>query len=143
MTMCLFTEQQRKTTRSKPKQPNIANTPSSKQIAMPSSHERTGRGKSIQMDQKFHNKCRRTPHRVNTFISATDRHPSKTVHSDRTPCKGSTLGGSWSVFGQFRSKMTKTDQKPTENRLTTDPLQEPDKRLPLRRGEALWLNQKC
>ena len=49
---------------------------------------------------------------------------------------GSILG---QFFGQFRSKMTKTDQKPTENRLKTDPLQDPDRRLPLRRGEGLWL----
>ena len=32
------------------------------------------------------------------FISATDRHPSKTAHSDRTPCKGSTFG---SILGQL------------------------------------------
>ena len=46
---------------------------------------------------------------------------------------------SWSIFGQFRSKLTKADQEPTENRLKTDPLQGPDRRLPLRRGEGLWL----
>ena len=74
-----------------------------------------------------------SPNTVDTFISATDRHP------DRTPCKGSTLGRfSVNFFGQFRSKRTKTDKKSTENRLKTDPLQDPDRRLPLRR-EGLWL----
>ena len=46
--------------------------------------------------------------------------------------RGQLWVDSWSVFGRFRSKMT-------ENRLKTDPLQDPDRRLPLRRGEGLWL----
>ena len=34
--------------------------------------------------------------------------------------------------------MTKTDQKPTENRLKTDPLQDPDRRLnPKKRGGSV------
>ena len=74
------------------------------------------------------------------FFSPTDRHPSQTAHSDRRPCKGSTLGrflvNFWSVL------MTKTNQKPTENRLKTDPPQDPDGCLPLRRGEGLWLKYK-
>ena len=76
------------------------------------------------------------PSSVDTFVSATDRHPSQTAHSDRTPCKESTLGR---FLVKFWSKMTKTDRKPTENGLKTDPLQDPDRRLPLRRGEGLWL----
>ena len=76
---------------------------------------------------------------VDTFISATDRTP----HKHHTPIEHLARGRLWvgirSIFGQFRSKMTKTDQKPTENRLKTDPLQDPDRRLPLRRGEGLWL----
>ena len=40
--------------------------------------------------------------------------------------------------------MTKPNQKLTENRLKTGcPLQDPDKRLPLRREEGLWLKYKC
>ena len=66
-----------------------------------------------------------TPHKQHTSIEHLAR--------------GRLWVGSWSIFGQFWSKMTKTDQKPTENRLKTDPLQDPDRRLPLRRGEGLWL----
>ena len=45
---------------------------------------------------------------------------------------------SWSIFGQFPSKMTETDRKPTENRPKTDPPEDPDGCLPLRRGEGLF-----
>ena len=66
-----------------------------------------------------------------------------TPHKQHTPiehlARGRLWVDSWSIFGQLRSKMTKTDQEPTENRLKTDPLQDPDRRLPLRRGEGLWL----
>ena len=66
-----------------------------------------------------------------------------TPHKQRTPnehlARGRLWVDSWSSFGQFRSKMTKTDQKPTENRLHSDLLQDPDRCLPLRRGQGLWL----
>ena len=62
-----------------------------------------------------------------------------TRHKPHAPiehlARGRLWVDSWSIFGQFRSKMP----KPTENRLKTDPLQGPDRRLPLRRGEGLWL----
>ena len=47
-----------------------------------------------------------------------------TLHKPHTPiehlARGRLWVDSWSIFGQFRSKMTKTDQKATENRLKTD-----------------------
>ena len=65
-----------------------------------------------------------------------------TPHKPRAPiellARGRLWVGSWPIFGQFRSKMTKADLKLTEDRLKTDPLQDP-RRLPLRRGEGLWL----
>ena len=63
-----------------------------------------------------------------------------------SPLKNSTLRSSTlqgvdfgSVFGQFLVSFGQNRLKPTENRLKTDPLQDPDRRLPLRRGEGLWL----
>ena len=57
-----------------------------------------------------------------------------TSHKQHTPiehlARGRLWVDSWSIFGQL---------KPTENRLKTDPLRDPDRRLPLRRGEGLWL----
>ena len=48
-----------------------------------------------------------------------------------------------SILVQFLVKndqnRPKPDQKLTENRLKIDPLQDPDRRLPLRREEGLWL----
>ena len=41
--------------------------------------------------------------------------------------------------GEKGTCIDKTDQKPTENRLKTDRLRDPNGRLPLRRGEGLWL----
>ena len=40
-------------------------------------------------------------------------------------------------WGGPRAQETKTDQKPTENRLKTDPPQDPDRCLPLRRGGSV------
>ena len=75
---------------------------------------------------------------IDTFISATDCHPSYTAHSDRTPCTGSTLGqllvDFWSDLVKNDQNRPKPDQKPTENRLKIDPVQDLDRRLPLRRG---------
>ena len=58
-------------------------------------------------------------------------------HKQHTPIKHLARGrlwvDSWSIFGQMWSKMSKTDRSPTKNRLKIDPLQDPDRRLPLRR----------
>ena len=46
-----------------------------------------------------------------------DRHPSKTAHSDRTPCKGSTLGR---FLVNFLVNFGQPWLKPTKNRPKTD-----------------------
>ena len=66
-------------------------------------------------------------------------HRIVTPHKQHTPiehpARGRLCVDSWSTLGQFQSKMTKTDRKL--------PLQDPDKRLPLRGGQGLWLKYKC
>ena len=63
-----------------------------------------------------------------------------TPHKQRTPIENLARGrlwvDSWSSVGQWPVKNGRS--KPTEDRLKSDPPQDPDRCLPLRRGEGLW-----